>query len=186
MPTIPAISNLTWRLAVVALLVEVVHLAWEQLHGGIQTHHFLRSAALPGFSNAWGVLLLPGLAAWTGGRIEKRLAAGTRPAGVVVVGLLALLAGLALSVSFAQGWETGSSVVFFGMLVIALLLPVCRAECWLGLVLGMGFTFGAVIPTFIGAVIALLSALVHLGLKPVALRAWAQARSSVSAITPKR
>jgi hypothetical protein len=186
MPTTPAKSSLSWRLALVALLVEVVHLAWEQLHGGIQTHHFLRSAVLPGFSNAWGALLLPGLAAWAGRRVEKRLAAGTRPAGVVMAGLLALLAGLALSLSFAQGWETASSVVFFGMLVIALLLPVCRAECWLGLVLGMCFTFGAVIPAVIGAVIAGLSLPVHLGLKPVALRAWAQAVCSVTAKTPKR
>ena len=175
---VPAFSRLPVRLAFVTLLVEAAHLSWEQLHGGIQTHHFLRSAALPGFSNAWGLLLLPALAVWAGGRIERRLAAGTRPVSVVVAGTLALLAGLALSVSFFAGLESVSSAMFFGMLVVALLLPVCRAECGLGLVLGMCFTFGAVIPMVVGALIAGLSALVHRGLKPVVMSAWVALRRS--------
>ena len=171
-----AFSRLPLRLASVALLAEIAHLAWEHGHGGILTHHFLRSAAMPGFHNAWGLLLLPALAAWAGGRIERRLAAGTRPTGVFVAGLLALTAGLALSGAFLAGLESVSSVVFFGMLIVALLLPVCRAECWLGLVLGMSFTFGAVIPIVIGGVITALSALVHLGLKSVVLRGWTALR----------
>jgi hypothetical protein len=60
-----------------------------------------------------------------------------------------------------------------GVLVLALLLPAYRAECWLGLVLGMSFTFGAVIPTTVGGIIAGLSALIHLGLKPAIVRGWA-------------
>jgi hypothetical protein len=171
-------SRLSLRLAVIVLIAEAGHLSWEHLHGGILTHHFLRSAAMPGFHNAWGLLLLPALAAWAGWRIERRLAEGTRPSSVFVAGLLALAAGLALSVAFVAGLESVSAVVFFGMLIVALLLPVCRVECWLGLVLGMSFTFGAVIPIVIGAVIAILSALVHLGLKPVVLRGWTALRRS--------
>lgn len=170
--------RLPLRLAGVALLAELAHLAWEYAHGGILTHHFLRSAALPGFHNAWGLLLIPAIAYWAGGRIEKRLAAGTPPNRAGVAGLLALAAGLALSAAFATGQESASAAVFFGMLITALLLPVCRAECWLGLVLGMAFTFGAVIPTVIGALIAGLSALIHLGLKPAVLRGWALMRRS--------
>ena len=169
-------SSLKIRLAVLALIAELAHLGWEHLHGGILTHHFLRSGALPGLHNAWGLLLLPALAWWAGWRIEKRLAGGSPPGEVIVRGLMALLAGLALSAAFSAGLEGLSAAVFLGMLVLSLLLPVCRAECWLGLVLGMSFTFGAVIPTLLGAVLTGLSALLHLRLKPALARRWAAFR----------
>jgi len=165
-------SRLPLRMAAGALLVEIAHLAWEQLHGGILTHHFLRSDVLPGFSNAWGLLLLPALAAWAGARIERRLAAGTRAASVIAGGLTALLWGLAISLSFVAGLQELTSSLFFGMLVGGLLLPAFRAECWLGLVLGMSFTFGAVIPTTLGGVVAGLSAIIHLGIWPAMVRVW--------------
>jgi hypothetical protein len=146
------------------------------MHGGMQTHHFMRSAALPGFSNAWGLLLLPGLAAWAGWRIEGRLATGTRPPWVLAAGVLALTAGLVLSAAFRADAQDLAGAVFLGILLVAAVLPVCRAECWLGLVVGMVFTFGPVIPSVIGAVIATLSALIHLALKPAMVRGWAALR----------
>jgi hypothetical protein len=39
----------------------IAFLAWEDFHGGVKTHHILQSGALPGFSNWWGLLLLPSL-----------------------------------------------------------------------------------------------------------------------------
>jgi hypothetical protein len=41
-----------------------------------------------------------------------------------------------------------------GILLIALFYPIYRAECLLGFVLGMTFTFGAVLPTGIGSILA--------------------------------
>jgi hypothetical protein len=158
------------------LLIEVAHLLWEHLHGGVQTHHLMRSADLPGLHNAWGLLLLPALAAWAGWRIQRRLAAGTTPASVVMGGLLALLLGLALSSAFAAGQEGLTANIFMAVLLLALLLPGYRAECWLGFVLGMLFIFGAVITSATGGVLAGASALLHLGLVPFVQRCWAAYR----------
>ena len=133
----------------------------------------MRRADLPGLYNAWGLLLVPALAGWAGWCIQKRLAAGARPATVIAGGLMALLAGMALSGAFVAGMQDLAAAVFMGLLTLALLLPAYRAECWLGLVLGMGFTFGAVIPSALGGIIAGLSALIHLVLKPAVLRGWA-------------
>jgi hypothetical protein len=88
-------------------------------------------------------------------------------------GLLALLLGLALSAAFATRLEDLTLAIFMTVLVLAVLLPGYRAECWLGFVLGMAFTFGAAIPTVIGGIIAGLSALIRLGLVPATARGWA-------------
>ena len=59
----------------------------------------------------------------------------------VVAGFVgALLFGILLSVSFTNDYETIASYLFRGMFLLALLLPVYRAECVLGFVLGMTFT----------------------------------------------
>ena len=59
-----------------------------------------------------------------------------------------------------------------GMLLLALLLPVYRPECVLGFVLGMTFTFGAILPTVVASVIAAFSALVQLCVRPVFMGRW--------------
>ena len=58
------------------------------------------------------------------------------------------------------------------MVLLALLLPVYRAECVLGFVLGMTLTFGAVLPTVFGSIIAAVSVVVHLYVRPVLMRLW--------------
>ena len=63
-----------------------------------------------------------------------------------------------------------------GMLLLALMLPVYRAECVLGFVLGMTFTFGAILPTVVASVIAAFSALVHLCVRPVFMGRWNRLR----------
>ncbi|MFX8094701.1 hypothetical protein ABTK72_20740, partial [Acinetobacter baumannii] len=78
-----------------------LHLGWEALHGGIAAHHLLQRADLPGLSNAWGLLVLPALAAWAAGRLPRHPAT-RRSAWPFALGLgLPLLLGAALSVAFA-------------------------------------------------------------------------------------
>lgn len=160
-------------LAALALLAETVHLSWEALHGGIVTHHLLQRPDLPGLSNAWGLLLLPALAAWAAGRLP-RAGATRREWGPVVIGFaLPLLLGASLALSFALHLQELTAIIFMGLLpLLALLLPAHRAESLFGFVLGMSWTFGAVLPTVIGGVIAGLSWLV----RGVARRAWHAAR----------
>jgi uncharacterized membrane protein YeaQ/YmgE (transglycosylase-associated protein family) len=139
---------------------------------------------LPAISNAWGVLLLPALAWFLSGFVERRIVSASDaneateklPMSVVVGFVGALLFGALLAGSFANDYKTATQYLFMSLIVFALLLPVYRAECLLGFVLGMTFTFGAVLPTGIGSIFVVLSALAHLLVYPLLMRAWARLR----------
>ncbi|MDR7331003.1 hypothetical protein [Roseateles asaccharophilus] len=165
--------NTTARLtlAALALLAEALHLGWEAWHGGIVTHHLMQRTDLPGISNAWGLLILPALAAWAAGRLPRT--ARPRDWRPVALGfLLPLLLGAALSLSFQLQLQSLTEIVFFGLLLLAVLLPAHRPESLLGFVLGMSWTFGAVLPLLIGGVIAGLS----WALRSAARLAWRAVR----------
>ena len=181
---------LRWRAYFTALvmLAELAHLVWEHLHGGVRSHHILNRADLPAISNAWGALLLPAMAWFLSGRVQKRItsqshakdAAAMLPASVVAGFVGTLVFGTLFAGSFAYGYETVTGYLFQGLIVLALLLPLCRAEWVLGFVLGMTFTFGAVLPTVVGSVIAALSAVAHLVVFPLLVRGWAWLRRRLS------
>ncbi len=168
-----------WITAAV-LVAQLAHLAWEHFHGGVASHHVLRRADLPAISNWWGAVVLPLLTWFLTGRIQKRV--GARAAGVQTVAGLpgsvvagfggALLVGAVIAGSFAIGAQGITSWAFQAMLVLAVLLPAYRAECLLGFVLGMTLTFGAVLPTAIGSIVAAGSALIHLVMRPMIVRCW--------------
>ena len=170
------------RLYVVTFVAlwEMAHLAWEQLNDGIKSHHFLAMKEMPAISNWWGLLLLPILAWFLAGSIQKRIDFQSNGkdsksqvlASIVVGGVASLIFGILLSFFFTNGNENITSYLFFGMLLLALILPIYRAECLLGFVLGMTFTFGAVLPAFIGSIVAAVSALVHLYIIPGLGRLW--------------
>jgi len=168
-----------WLTGLVAL-AEMAHLTWEHFNGGVVRHHILHRADMPAISNWWGLLLLPALAWFLVGRIQKRttIHTGGLPATsklpMRVVGGFAgsLAVGVLLAVSFSGHYESVVSYLFRGILLLALLLPVYRAEYVLGLVLGMSFTFGAVLPTIFGGVIGAGSAVIHLLLRPGLARLW--------------
>lgn len=154
--------------AALALMAEALHLGWEALHGGIVSHHLLQRADLPGLSNAWGLLLLPALAYWAAGRLPRSLAV---PRAWLPVGLgfaLPLLLGASLSLAFQLHLQALTEALFFGLLLLALLLPAHRPESLFGFLLGMSWTFGAVLPTLIGGILAGLS----WALRSVARWAW--------------
>lgn len=162
-------------------LAALTVLSWGHFHGGVTRHHIFNRADMPAISNWWGGLLLPALTWFLLGRINKRLAhqpnekpEASRHHVKIAIGFAAsLLFGLLLAASFLIGYEAITSYLFFGMLVLALFLPVFRAECVLGFVFGMTLAFGAVLPILIGSVVATLSALVHYLIRPVIRRAWA-------------
>lgn len=136
--------------ALIALLAVVAQLLWELQQGGIVSHHLLARADLPAVSNAWGLLVLPVLAAWAAGRWPGR------PWPWMLGFALPLLLGAALSLSFALKFAALTEVVFLLTLLLALLLPAHRAESLLGFVLAMSWTFGALLPLLVGSVMALL------------------------------
>lgn len=52
-----------------------------------------------------------------------------------------------MATTFSIGQEAITSYLFYGLLPLALFLPVYRPECPLGFVLGMCTVFGTVLPT---------------------------------------
>jgi len=155
-------------LAALALMAEALHLGWEALHGGIVSHHLLQRADLPGLSNAWGLLLLPALAAWAAGRLPRSRGTPRDWLPVALGFAVPLLLGASLSLAFQLQAQALTETLFFSLLLLALLLPAHRPESLFGFVLGMSWTFGAVLPTLVGGILAGLS----WALRGVARRAW--------------
>ncbi|TVR94333.1 MAG: hypothetical protein EA418_10380 [Wenzhouxiangellaceae bacterium] len=138
-------------------------LAWRHVHDGVPAHHLLHNPALPRVSDWFGAVLIP-LLTWCllGLSRRRKEDAGSQSLQLALVGLLAGLAyGAAMSVSFFSGHEQITGYLFFGLLPLALFLPVYRPECLLGFILGMSVVFGAVLPTLFGSIMALATFVIH-------------------------
>jgi hypothetical protein len=64
-------------------------------------------------------------------------------------------------VFFTLGNEGMSGYLLMSVLLISLFFPVYRAECLLGFVIGMTYTFGAILPTGIGSILAAIGFLIY-------------------------
>ena len=137
-------------------------LTWQHFHDGVPAHHLLQNPDLPRMSNWFGGLLLPVLAWGLLGLSRRRVAAadsGLKPVGIGLVAGLAF--GIGMSITFFGGYQSITSNLFFGLLPLALFLPVYRPECLLGFILGMSTAFGAVLPTLFGSIMARATFLIH-------------------------
>jgi len=155
-------------LAACALLAEIGHLGWEYTHGGVSAHHLLNNPELPAISNWWGLLVLPLLVWFLVGRVQRRGASlmqpGSRERFRTLARLrfaVALLWGAALAVAFSLG-HPAVNWIFFAAFAAAVVIHVYRDEYVLGFALGMSFTFGAILPVLVAAVIAACSFALHL------------------------
>ena len=174
----PKLHRLPWYVVAFAIVFAAALLAWEYTHGGVPRHHFLDRADMPTVSNWWMLAVLPVLA-WLASRSVLRRAPidpkALAKAAAAVLG--AALIGVALSIAFvmADGQGAASSYIFFAAILSGLVLPIYRAEYIFGFVLGMAFTFGAVLPTLFALFIAAISAIFHRLIRPVS--AWAIRRA---------
>lgn len=157
-----------------ALIFELAHLGWEHTHGGVVAHHILNRADLPAIANWWGVLLVPALTWFLVGRIQRRIAqqpgvnsgSDLRPPAILAGFLGSLAYGATLAFAFTMN-SPAVSYVFLGLFAVSLLVRTYRAQYVLGFVLGMTFTFGAVLPTAIAMVVAAFAGLVELLIRSV-------------------
>jgi hypothetical protein len=170
-----SLQSIPLHIPLAALMFAVAHIGFEYFNGGVKTHHFLAKADMPGFTNWFGLAVLPLLGYVLA--IYARRAQGSQPSGVLppklalaVVGSLAY--GALLSASFHFGAEQVSVVLFAGLLLCAIALPVYRIECIFGFVVGMTITFGSVIPL----VIALTFATISFTVRKVAMFVWSSLR----------
>ena len=149
-------------------------LAWSYFHGGVPSHHLLADKDLPAFSNWWGGLVLPLLTWFLLYRLSKRVLSYTQPAASpvnfqpqVLYGFAGgLFFGILLSVFFTFAYTNLAEYLLYSILLLALFLPIYRAECLLGFVLGMTVTFGGVLPTGIGTVLLAMCAGLYLLVRP--------------------
>ncbi|MEE4301308.1 MAG: hypothetical protein V2J24_17845 [Pseudomonadales bacterium] len=140
----------------VGLAFAALHLATEYASGGVVSHHLLADPELPAVSNWFGLLTLPLLGAFAADRIARREPGRARRRSIAAA-LLALGWGAALAFAFELGADGVAEGLFLGLFVLALFLPLHRAECLAGFVLGMTVTFGGVLPVLVAGVVATAS-----------------------------
>jgi ABC-type polysaccharide/polyol phosphate export permease len=130
--------------------------------GGVPGHHILANDDLPEISNWWGGLLLPLVAWFLSYLTQKRIFShhdGTRDSSKQIRNALfgflgSLIYGILVATSFAFENTDITGNMMLALLPMALFIPIYRAECILGFVIGMTFTFGAVLPTGIACLFA--------------------------------
>ena len=134
-------------------------LLWDYAHGGVPIHHLLQRADMPSFSNWWGGLLIPVLTWFLLNQICKRIPVNngekvnftTIPIAIYTGFFASLTFGIILSALFSFDVHDIPGYMLLSLLPLALFFPIYRAECLLGFVLGMMFTFGGVLPVLIGS-----------------------------------
>jgi hypothetical protein len=150
-------------------------LVWNYFHGGVPSHNILARKDLPEISNWWGAVILPLLTWFLLTRIQKRVVpakdeqvpaiTASFPMSIVYAFGGALLFGILLSVFFSLHHTDIPGYMLQGLFLLALFLPLYRAEYLLGFVIGMTYTFGAVLPTGVGSILALICAVIYLYLR---------------------
>lgn len=169
----------TYLISVVIIFV-LCHLCWEHFNGGVLSHHLLNRSDFPAISNWWEIAILPFLVWFATTRIKKRITfqsnasspGGKIPNGILIGFFGMLLVSLLQSVAFQSGYGNITKYMALTVLLIGLFLPIYRAECILGYVLGAAFTFGPVIPIIGILIIAVISAFSNLCIKPLLVKLW--------------
>ncbi len=179
-------NKIKYYLISIVIILEISHLSWEYMNGGVLSHYLLNRSDYPSISNWWGIIILPLLAWFSTSRIKKRMTfqpggnlTATKIPTEILIGFFGMLMISSLqSLAFTTGYQNITMYMALGALFMGLFLPIYRAECILGHVLGAAFIFGPVIPFISVFVMAPVSALSHLWLKPLIQRIIARKPTS--------
>lgn len=167
-------SNVKVLLSGTVTVLILCFLFWEHFHGGVASHHILQQQNLPVISNWWSGLLLPVLTWFLIGRTEKRIgnqaSQGQQINKLHNKALLLFITGLGLGVLIATSFTNEYSVfldnVPYIILVLSLIIPIFYAEFILGFILGMTYTFGAILPTVFILLLAIFGILTYRFIRP--------------------
>ncbi len=160
-------------------------LLWQHFHGGVPSHSFMARKDMPSISNWWGGLLLPLLTYFSLFRLQKRLFSGE----IKVVSskqlqstLLLFIAGLLYAGAMAYCFVTDKAEIngflFQGLFLWALIFPLYRAEFFIGFVMGLTYTFGAILPTFIASAFVSISFIAHKYVYPFVLKVFGRKKGT--------
>ena len=145
-------------------------LIWDYFHGGVPSHHMLQNEDLPEFSNWLGGILIPLLTWFLFYRVQKKIGNDLTvfkfSVNILYAFIAALSFSLLLSVFFTLGYSEIPFYMIVSLLVLALFLPIYKAEYFLGFVIGMTFTFGGVLSIGIISILSLIGAIIYRIVKP--------------------
>lgn len=147
---ITAISTLAFSL----ILIQ------EYVGGGVATHYLLHDKDLPGFSNWWGLITIPAVT-WIALSLIKNQSTESIPKGATLRFLAALLFGMTMSLAWNLSLESLMLYLMLGAILLSLFILLYRPEIFLGFVLGMMLTFGAILPIIIGVVLFIIFMIAH-------------------------
>jgi len=161
-------------------------LFWEHFNGGVTSHHLLHQEDLPSISNWWSGLLLPILTWFLLSRIEKRLkkqSSQTQLTNNFIskafwLFLTGLIFGILLSASFTNEYQLFLDNVLYILIALSFVIPLYYSEFILGFILGMTFTFGAIIPTVFILLVAVIGMVTYKFIRPLILKLIPKNRNS--------
>jgi hypothetical protein len=162
-------------------------LIWEHFDGGVASHHILQQQNLPAISNWWNGLILPILTWFLIGRTEKRIGKqslrGQQANKLQSQALRLFTAGLGLGVLIATSFTNGYSALLdnvpYIILVLSLIIPIYYSEFILGFILGMTYTFGAILPALFILILAAIGIFTYRFIRPVIMKLTMKLKSSL-------
>ena len=152
------------QFTLMAVLFVSALLSVEFFTDGVVTHNLLASEDLPGISNWWGLLSLPLLAYLLFPRSDAEqssLAVFGFSSKTAIRFVVAIIYGASMAASFEFSYDQTTEIFLLMLFVIGVFLPLYRSEFVVGFVIGMSYTFGAVIPIGVAALVALSSSVLH-------------------------
>lgn len=148
-------------------------LGWQHFHTGVPAHHILARNDMPVISNWWGALLIPLLTWISLQRIKRRTQISTTPESSTkscLIFFAGLAFGISIAIAFMNDFQPFLENVPYILLLLALLIPIFYAEFILGFVLGMSYTFGAVLPTLFVLIMAGAGYILYRFVRPLLLK----------------
>src|ERR1035438_4659806 len=168
-------------------------LLWTYFHGGVPSHHILDQKDLPAISNWWSGILLPILTWILLGKMKSRSENQTKIDSqyksaitrVLVRFSIGLVFGIILSVSFINNYKPFLDNVLYLLLILSFIVPIFFSEFILGFVLGMTYTFGAILPTAFILIIAAFGFVIYRFIRPLIMKLWKKF-GNISTKSPNR
>lgn len=150
-------------------------LFWDHFHDGVPGHNLLKRKDLPKISNWWGAISLPLATYISLKRIERRINFGFEFSNQIFIKqhlipfLIALLYGIFIVIFSSTGNSQISYSMFLVLFLVALFIPIYKSEYFLGLILGLSYTFGGALPVIIGLVLVTVFYLLFKFIRPLFL-----------------
>jgi uncharacterized protein YacL len=189
-------DNLKKLRLIITVIISILILGlliWDYFHDGVPSHHILDQKNLPAISNWWSAILLPILTWILLGKIKSRIENQTKIDSqyksaitrVLVRFSIGLVFGIILSVSFINNYKPFLDNVLYLLLILSFIVPIFFSEFILGFVLGMTYTFGAILPTAFILIMAAIGFVIYRFIRPLIMK-LAKKIGNISTKSPNR